>query len=295
MAYQQLSLDQVTTAATGFKGPEGVSVDRDGNVYGGGADGGIRKLAPDGTVTEFANTGGRPAGMALDRKGNLFVCDPGKAAVLKVTPDGQVSVFADQVGNLKLTLPNFPVFDAEGNLYVSNSSDIGFADFKKLMAELENPSPKGTLVRLRPDGRGEVVATGIYFANGTAIDPKEEAVYVLQSSKHNCARVAMHKDGTHGKPEVYGDNLGGLPDGMAFDAEGYMVTTLPMINRLVVVDPTGKVSTLIDDPDGTKTKGPTNCAFGGPNFDDLYIAHLEADHVAKVHLGRKGHPLYDRR
>ena len=23
--------------------------------------------------------------------------------------------------------------------------------------------------------------------------------------------------------------------------------------------------------------------------------HLEADHVAKVHLGRKGHPLYDRR
>ena len=71
MAYQQLSLDQVTTAATGFKGPEGVSVDRDGNVYGGGTDGGIRKLAPDGTVTEFANTGGRPAGMALDRNGNL--------------------------------------------------------------------------------------------------------------------------------------------------------------------------------------------------------------------------------
>ena len=271
MAYQQLSLDQVTTAATGFNGPEGVSVDREGNVYGGGADGIIRKLAPDGTVTELANTGGRPAGMALDRDGNLFVCDPGKAAVLKVSPDGQVSLFADQVGSIKLTLPNFPVFDAEGNLYVSNSSDIGVGDFDKLMAELENPSPKGSLVRLRPDGSGEVAATGIYFANGTAIDPNEE-------------------------PEPrYGDNLGGLPDGMAFDTEGYMVTTLPMINRLVVVAPDGRVSTLIDDPDGTRTKGPTNCAFGGPNFDDLYIAHLEADHVAKVHLGRKGHPLYDRR
>ena len=295
MAYQQLSLDQVTTAATGFNGPEGVNVDREGNVYGGGADGIIRKLAPDGTVTELANTGGRPAGMALDRDGNLFVCDPGKAAVLKVSPDGTVSLFADQVGSIKLTLPNFPVFDAEGNLYVSNSSDIGVGDFDKLMAELQNPSPKGSLVRLRPDGSGEVAATGIYFANGTAIDPNEEAVYVLQSSQHNCVRVAMHKDGSHGQPEVYGDNLGGLPDGMAFDTEGYMITTLPMINRLVVVAPDGRVSTLIDDPDGTKTKGPTNCAFGGPNFDDLYIAHLEADHVAKVHLGRKGHPLYDRR
>ena len=59
MAYQQLSLDQVETAATGFKGPEGVVVDREGNVYGGGTDGVIRKLAPDGTVTECARTGGR--------------------------------------------------------------------------------------------------------------------------------------------------------------------------------------------------------------------------------------------
>ncbi len=76
MPYQQLSLDQVETAATGFKGPEGVVVDRAGNVYGGGTDGVIRKLAPDGTVAEYARTGGRPAGMALDQQGNLFVCDP---------------------------------------------------------------------------------------------------------------------------------------------------------------------------------------------------------------------------
>ncbi len=295
MSYQQLSLDQVETAATGFKGPEGVVVDREGNVYGGGTDGVIRKLAPDGTVTECARTGGRPAGMALDQQGNLFVCDPGKAAVLKVTPDGRVSSFADQVGDIKLTLPNFPVFDAEGNLYVSNSTDLTFGNFDKLMEELRNPSPKGALVRLRPDGRGEVVTTGIYFANGTAIDPQEQAVYVLQSSQNNCIRIAMHKDGTHGSPEVFGEDLGALPDGMAFDVEEHLIITLPMVNRLVVLDPNGHLSVLLDDPDGTKTQGPTNCAFGGPNFDDLYIAHLEADHVAKVHLGRKGHPLYDRR
>ena len=295
MAYQQLSVNQVEIAATGFNGPEGVTVDREGNVYGGGADGVIRKLSPDGKVTEFARTGGRPAGMALDRQGNLFVCDPGRVGVLKVTPQGEVRLFADQVGNLKLTLPNFPVFDAEGNLYVSNSSDLTFAEMEKLRAEMRNPVPKGALVRLRPDGQGEVVATGLYLANGTAIDPQEEAVYVLQSTRNNCVRIAMHKDGTHGKPEVFGEDLGGLPDGMAFDAEGYLIITLPMINRLVVLDPNGKLAILLDDPEGKKTKGPTNCAFGGPNFDDLYIAHLEADHIAKVHLGKPGHPLYDRR
>src|SRR5713226_7024492 len=104
MAYQKLSLDQVTVAAAGFKGPEGVIVDREGNVYGGGADGVIRKLSPDGKVTELARTGGRPAGMALDRRGNLVVCDVGKAAVLKVTPGGEVSIFAEQVGSVKLCL-----------------------------------------------------------------------------------------------------------------------------------------------------------------------------------------------
>ena len=104
MIYQQLRLEQVAVAATGFKGPEGVTVDGEGNVYGGGTDGVIRKLSPDGQVSEFARTGGRPAGMALDQQGNLFVCDVGKAAVLKVAPNGTVSVFAERAGNIRLHL-----------------------------------------------------------------------------------------------------------------------------------------------------------------------------------------------
>ena len=53
-------------------------------------------------------------------------------------------------------------------------------------------------------------------------------VYVLQSSQNDCVRVAMRKDGTHGKPETFGEKLGGLPDGMAFDAEGFLIITLPI-------------------------------------------------------------------
>ena len=295
MVYQPLGIDQVMVAANGFKGPEGVTVDRDGNVYGGGTDGVIRKLSPDGRVTEFARTGGRPAGMALDRQGNLFVCDVGKTAVLKVTPSGEVSLFADQAGPVKLCLPNFPVFDADGNLYVTNSTDHPLGGMEDVAAEIRNPVPKGAVVRLRRDGRGEVVATGLYFANGAAIDPREEYVYVLQSTRNNCVRIAMHKDGTHGQPEQYGENLGGLPDGMAFDAEGYLIVTLPMNNRLVVVDPAGRLSILVDDREGKTLLAPTNCAFGGPNFDDLFMAHIEADRVSKVHVGHRGHLLYDRR
>ena len=47
----------------------GIHVDRDGNVYGGGTDGVIRKLSPDGTVTEFACGSGRRASMNLQSRG----------------------------------------------------------------------------------------------------------------------------------------------------------------------------------------------------------------------------------
>ena len=71
-------------------------------------------------------------------------------------------MFADSVGTTRLTLPNFPVLDAEGNLYVSNSTDHVLTSLEDVMAEIRNPVPKGVLVRFRPDGRGEVVATGLY-------------------------------------------------------------------------------------------------------------------------------------
>ena len=151
-------------------------------------------------------------------------CDLGKQAMMRVTQSGQVSMIADRVGTLALTLPNFASYDAEGNLYVSNSST---RDIKTALVEMSKPEPNGALGRIRPDGRTEIVASGIYLANGTAIDPKEEAVYVLESTRNDCLRIAMKKDGTFGKPEIYSKGFPALPDGMAFAADGTLFVTLP--------------------------------------------------------------------
>jgi len=40
-----------------------------------------------------------------------------------------------------------------------------------------------------------------------AIDPGEEAVHVLESSKRDCLRIPLRKDGTVGKPEVFAENF----------------------------------------------------------------------------------------
>ena len=289
-----IPIDHVTVAATGFHGAEGVAVGRDGAVWGGGNDGVIRKLTPDGRVSEVAKVKGLPCGLAFDRGGSLFVASAG-VGVLEVAPSGAVRLVADRVDDVQLVAANFPVFGADGSLYVSNSTDFAPTDMERFMAELGAPAPKGTIVRIRPRGKSEVVARGLYFANGLAIDPREEALYVLQSTRQDCLRLPLCADGTLGAAEPYGGAFGALCDGMAFDAEGNLLVTLPMQNRVVAVATDGAQTTLVDDPVGKTLAMPSNCAFGGPALDRLYLTALQGDHMSVVDVGRRGHPLFHQR
>jgi sugar lactone lactonase YvrE len=299
----KIAIENVEIFGTGVIHAEGVVVDRDGNVWGGGRNGKVYKVSPDGVVDEVAQLPDRaiPNGVTLDRAGNFVYCDLRHKAVMRCAPDGKVSMIADRAGDLPLSIPNFCSYDAEGNLYVSNSSS---QPGSKVFEEFANPAPNGAVVRIRPDGRGEIVATGIYFANGTAIDPNEDAVYVLESSRNDCVRIQIKKDGTFGKPEIYAKGFPALPDGMAFDVERNLYITLPgipkegklaPINQVIRVDTNGNWEPLIDDPTGSRLAFPTNCAFGGPGLQDLFLANLEGDHFNRVRTSVRGHPLYHQR
>jgi len=304
------TVEQLEVFGRGVLKAEGVVIDKENNVFGGGRNGIMYKVSPDGKVHELVTlpAGSIPNGVTMDRNGDLVYCDLGKQAVMRVSQSGKVSLIADRVESLPLSLPNFATYDAEGNLYVSNSSTSAIS---QVIAELLNPSPKGALVLIRANGKSEIVASGIYLANGTAIDPKEEAVYVLESTRFDCLRIAIKKDGTFGKPEVYSKGFPAIPDGMAFDIDGNLFVTLPgkakaegeppadkvlkPVNQILKVDTNGNWTTLIDDPASEKLDHPTNCAFGGPGLQDLYFANLEGEHFSRVHTNLRGHPLYHQR
>jgi gluconolactonase len=312
----RIPLSAVEIYGQGVLRSEGIVVDKDGYVYGAGRKGIVYRVSPDGQVEEIATlpSGSFPNGVAMDLNGDLIICDIGLAAVIRLTQSGKFSLIADRVGDVTLTVPNFSTFDADGNLYVSNTIDRPRREWSSNPPNLRDSVPTGALVRIRPNGKGDVVARDIHYANGTAIDPREEAIYVLETNRFDCLRISIKKDGSHGVPEIFSKDFPACPDGMAFAADGTLFITLPgtikppwpaggphaesiveTANKIIRVDAKGNWELLIDDPASSKLHNPTNCAFGGPGLRDIYFANLLADHFCRTRLDTAGHPLYHQR
>jgi trimeric autotransporter adhesin len=135
--------------------PTAVAVDGQGNVY--IADTGnerVRKVTPAGTITTIAGAGrfqhpgysgdGGPAtsallntpnGVAVDKKGNLYITDQRNNRVRKVNPKGTITTFAGTgkggfsgdggpATRAKLSWPSGIAVDGQGNVYISDNNRI---------------------------------------------------------------------------------------------------------------------------------------------------------------------------
>lgn len=269
----------VSAFATGLDHPEGLAVAPDGAIWAGGEEGQIYIVSPDGQVAEHARTGGFSGGLAFDRDGTCFVCNtPGR--IVRVEADGRWETFADSVGGVPMRVPNFPVFGPDGSLYVSDSGSWEVAD--------------GVIYRFPPDSSGEVFHPGpFHYANGLAIDAAGVYLYVVETARHAIVRLRI-ADGHEAVPEPVCEpgSLAWVPDGLALDAQGALYVTMYASDRIYRIEPGGEPAVLVEDALGMVLNRPTNCAFGGPDFDRLYVANLGGRLLSVIDVGRRGQPLY---
>ncbi|MCB1153618.1 SMP-30/gluconolactonase/LRE family protein [bacterium] len=195
------------------RGPEDVAEGPDGFVYGGLADGRIVKVAHDGSsMTDLADTEGRPLGMHFDAAGNLIVCDAYKG-LLSINPDGEITVLTTEQGGKPFVFTDDVDIASDGTIYFSDAS---WKYHQKIYKDdaLEH-RPLGRLLAYHPDtGETVLLLDNLYFANGVALSPDESFVLVNETWKYRITRYWLtgEKKGTH---DIFIDNLPGFPDGVS--------------------------------------------------------------------------------
>jgi len=201
--------------STALSQPEGIAIDRSGNVY--VADAAVhrvRKIATDGSIQTVAGTGvagfagdggpasaallNQPYGLALDQAGNLYIADLGNARVRRVAIDGTIQTVAGggalpaistgQGGpatTAQLVQPRNVTLDASGALYIS---DFG-------ANQVYHVTPNGVLSLVAGTGTAGFsgVGTSALLAQlnapaGLAADPSG-ALYIADSGNNRVRKV----------------------------------------------------------------------------------------------------------
>ena len=269
------------TIGSGIDHPEGVCWDPAGAIVVGTEAGEILWLDPEsGAVTRSMRVGtGFIGGIALDGRGRAYACDLAERRVARADPaTGTVDTYSTGPAELPFAVPNYPVFDASGRLYVSDSGEWGENDGRRVVID--------------PGGRARVVSTEpAAFTNGLAISPDGAHLYVVESSLPGISRLPLLPDGSLGPRELVIELPRTVPDGLAFTHDGRLLIACYRPDLISIWD--GRTTqVLAEDWTGLVLNAPTNVAFGGPDLDVLLSANLGGGHVTRIDAGLRGARLH---
>lgn len=225
-----------------------------------------------------------------DAEGNFYFSDLPKSVVHRISPDGKVTPFLENVPKISGLK-----FGPDGRLYACTQGPkkqlVAFALPSKEMTVLaDNVQPndlvvshkgfvyftetgKGQVTIVDAKGNVRVGATGIKAPNGITLSPDQGALVVSEYSGTNAWAFRVEADGNlaHGgrymelrTPNGKTDSGG---DGSTTDSAGrYYITSHVGIQMF---DPTGRMGGVIAKP---QNKGAVSVAFAGPNLEYLYVA-----------------------
>ena len=154
---------------TDLSGPLGNAIDPAGNFYvinnNDGSTGEILKIAVDGTRTQLAVLDGFPSGLTLDEDNNLYVSNFGTPTIHKITPTGEVSLYATDdrlLGAVGID------FNSTGDLIAGSFST---ADVLKV-SSTGDVELLATIPDIADNGQGIgylIIANDIIFATGIGV------------------------------------------------------------------------------------------------------------------------------
>jgi sugar lactone lactonase YvrE len=214
----------------GEVGPEHIIASSDGRLYVPVASGKILRMDRDGDHREvFADTGGRPLGMAIDEHGSLIVADALRG-LLSVDGSGKVSVLADAVDGTPVRFANAVAISRSGKIYLTDSSTRFVPSergttMEAAMLDVLEQSCTGRVIEYDPVRRAtRLLSEGLCLANGIVVAADEQAVLVAESGRYRVWRIPLDAERLDvrkpGAASVVLDNLPGYPDNLTRGANG---------------------------------------------------------------------------
>jgi TonB family protein len=237
-----------------LRNPVGLAVDAAGNLYiADSVDHRIRRVNRGGTINTFAGNGIRgfsgdggpatsaqlnaPAGLALDRAGNLYVADSGNASIRRITPDGKISTIAGNgtagfsgdggpATSAQLGFVFDVAVDASGNLYIA---DTGNNRVRKVTPGGVISTLAGTgALGFRGDG-GPAVSAELLTPAGITVDAAGN-VYIADTGNARVRKVT---------PDGVIRTIAGTPRGIIGD--GPAISVALGIPARVIADTAGNL------------------------------------------------------
>lgn len=199
----------------GRKGPEDAAIGPDGLIYMATHDGEILRTTPEGPAELFATTGGRPLGIEFGPDGTLYIADAFQG-LMAADANGLVRLLTAEAEGTPIRYANDVDIAPDGRIYFTDSSmRFGAGEIGSTLAasvlDLVEHSATGRVLRYDPaTGDTKVLATGLSFANGLALDSAAEAIFVLETGGYRLWRYPIEG----GAGEVVLSNLPGFPDNL---------------------------------------------------------------------------------
>jgi gluconolactonase len=272
---------KLETVATGFGFLEGPVWDRAGFAYvSDESTNEILRIEADGSRKQILALGD-PDGNTYDRAQHLIDCASVLRAIILVNPDDTYKTLAERYNGQRFNSPNDVVLGPDGALYFTDPT----LDLPKGQ---QQEIPFQGVYRLDSSGKVSLLTRELDQPNGLAFSPRGDRLYVDDSKQKNIRVYPFSKHGLgagriFGSEDVPGER--GVPDGIRVDRAGNLYITGP--SGIWVWDPTGRHLGTIVVP-----RQPANLAWGGPNYDTLYIT--AGDSFYKLHTLARGFVPYAR-
>ena len=208
--------DGLATLVARGAGGKAMAVNSQGAPFlaAGGEDGAIGRVISRNRMLPFVHCGSRLASLAFDASDNLYATASRRQAILRITPWGEISVFA-----AGFAAPEGLAMGHHGELFVTDPG-------------------ASRVYRVSPTGKMTVLASGL--PGGSAIVASADGQYLfVADAKRRIWR--FHADGT-ARTEFAAFADEGRLAGMALDQEGNLYVARDGAGKVCVLNREGKLA-----------------------------------------------------